>query len=85
MYNNIFDSDWDIGVCLRYECRRKQLQVPPQMSSWVDLRATYRVRNCMAGIIEGLKGSIDPPPGRPKGPFFMPRFFLEIKIPYFSS
>ena len=37
--------DWDISVCLRYECRRKQLQVPHQLNSWIDLRATYRVRS----------------------------------------
>ena len=36
-------SDWDIAVCLQYECRRKQLRVPVQMHSWIDLRATYRV------------------------------------------
>ena len=35
-------SDWDIGVCLTYECRRKQLRVPPELASWIDLRATYR-------------------------------------------
>ncbi|XP_053384394.1 ERI1 exoribonuclease 2-like [Mercenaria mercenaria] len=36
-------SDWDLGVCLQYECKRKQLLKPAQLSSWIDLRATYRV------------------------------------------
>ncbi|XP_067673723.1 ERI1 exoribonuclease 2-like [Haliotis asinina] len=35
-------SDWDLGVCLLYEARRKQLPRPPEMNSWIDLRATYR-------------------------------------------
>ncbi|KAH3861365.1 hypothetical protein DPMN_024292 [Dreissena polymorpha] len=35
-------SDWDLGVCLHYECKRKQLFKPPQLTSWIDLRATYR-------------------------------------------
>lgn len=36
-------TDWDFGVCLQYECRRKQLRKPGELSSWIDLRATYRV------------------------------------------
>ncbi|KAL4239588.1 ERI1 exoribonuclease 2 [Mactra antiquata] len=35
-------SDWDLGVCLHYECKRKQLTKPLQMNVWIDLRATYR-------------------------------------------
>ncbi|XP_033737248.1 ERI1 exoribonuclease 2-like [Pecten maximus] len=35
-------SDWDLGVCLFNECRRKQLLKPSQLNSWIDLRATYR-------------------------------------------
>ncbi|KAI7810655.1 ERI1 exoribonuclease 2 isoform X2 [Triplophysa rosa] len=36
-------SDWDLGVCLLYECRRKQMTVPDALKSWIDLRATYRL------------------------------------------
>uniref|UniRef100_A0A8C5QRB3 ERI1 exoribonuclease 2 n=1 Tax=Leptobrachium leishanense TaxID=445787 RepID=A0A8C5QRB3_9ANUR len=36
-------SDWDLGVCLFYECRRKQLRVPGILNSWIDLRATYKI------------------------------------------
>ncbi|XP_029424507.1 ERI1 exoribonuclease 2 isoform X6 [Nannospalax galili] len=36
-------SDWDLGVCLEYECRRKQLLKPVFLSSWIDLRATYKL------------------------------------------
>ncbi|XP_074057443.1 ERI1 exoribonuclease 2 [Macrotis lagotis] len=36
-------SDWDLGVCLEYECRRKQLRKPVFLNSWVDLRSTYKL------------------------------------------
>ncbi|CAC5366693.1 ERI2 [Mytilus coruscus] len=35
-------SDWDLGVCLYNELRRKQIGRPCQLNSWIDLRATYR-------------------------------------------
>ncbi|XP_077131066.1 ERI1 exoribonuclease 2 isoform X2 [Ranitomeya variabilis] len=36
-------SDWDLGVCLLYECRRKQLRKPDILNSWIDLRLTYKL------------------------------------------
>ncbi|TKC36107.1 hypothetical protein EI555_007496 [Monodon monoceros] len=36
-------SDWDLGVCLEYECKRKQLLKPVFLNSWIDLRVTYKV------------------------------------------
>ncbi|XP_047434771.1 ERI1 exoribonuclease 2 [Mugil cephalus] len=36
-------SDWDLGVCLQYECKRKQLHKPDVLNNWIDLRNTYRV------------------------------------------
>ncbi|KAE8300469.1 ERI1 exoribonuclease 2 [Larimichthys crocea] len=36
-------SDWDLGVCLQYECKRKQLHKPDVLNSWIDLRCTYRL------------------------------------------
>ena len=36
-------SDWDLGVCLQYECKRKQLHKPDVLNSWIDLRSTYKV------------------------------------------
>ncbi|KAM4750444.1 ERI1 exoribonuclease 2 [Anableps anableps] len=36
-------SDWDLGVCLQYECKRKQLHNPDVLNSWIDLRSTYRL------------------------------------------
>ncbi|KAK2818349.1 hypothetical protein Q7C36_022282 [Tachysurus vachellii] len=36
-------SDWDLGVCLQYECKRKQITKPEALNSWIDLRATYRI------------------------------------------
>ncbi|XP_014162254.1 ERI1 exoribonuclease 2 [Geospiza fortis] len=35
-------TDWDLGVCLHYECKRKQLRKPDVLNSWIDLKATYR-------------------------------------------
>ncbi|XP_052535763.1 ERI1 exoribonuclease 2 isoform X2 [Tympanuchus pallidicinctus] len=35
-------TDWDLGVCLHYECKRKQLRKPGIFNSWIDLKATYR-------------------------------------------
>ncbi|CAG2229660.1 ERI2 [Mytilus edulis] len=35
-------GDWDLGVCLYNELRRKQIGRPCQLNSWIDLRATYR-------------------------------------------
>ncbi|NWU27595.1 ERI2 exoribonuclease, partial [Dyaphorophyia castanea] len=35
-------TDWDLGVCLHYECKRKQLRKPDLLNSWIDLKATYR-------------------------------------------
>ncbi|XP_054912451.1 ERI1 exoribonuclease 2 [Poeciliopsis prolifica] len=36
-------SDWDLAVCLQYECKRKQLYKPDVLCSWIDLRSTYRL------------------------------------------
>ncbi|XP_017283549.1 ERI1 exoribonuclease 2 [Kryptolebias marmoratus] len=36
-------SDWDLGVCLQYECKRKQLHKPEVLNNWIDLRTTYRL------------------------------------------
>ncbi|XP_036134623.1 ERI1 exoribonuclease 2 isoform X1 [Molossus molossus] len=36
-------SDWDLGVCLEYECKRKQLFKPVFLNSWIDLRVTYKI------------------------------------------
>lgn len=38
-----FVTDWDLSVCLQYECKRKQILKPAYLNSWIDLRATYRV------------------------------------------
>ncbi|KAG5872421.1 hypothetical protein JTB14_013666 [Gonioctena quinquepunctata] len=35
-------SDWDLGVCLKNECRRKRLTVPEMFGLWIDVRALYR-------------------------------------------
>ncbi|XP_052366513.1 ERI1 exoribonuclease 2-like [Oncorhynchus keta] len=37
-------SDWDLGVCLLYECNTEAgLHKPAVLNSWIDLRATYRL------------------------------------------
>ncbi|XP_064009893.1 ERI1 exoribonuclease 2 isoform X2 [Pogoniulus pusillus] len=35
-------TDWDLGVCLQYECKRKQLRKPDIFNCWIDLKAMYR-------------------------------------------
>ena len=36
-------ADWDLGVCLTYECQRKQIRKQTYFSQWIDLRAVYKV------------------------------------------
>ena len=38
-------TDWDFGVCLHYECRRKQIRKPGYFNQWIDVRALYKVRH----------------------------------------
>nr|CAH7740269.1 unnamed protein product [Callosobruchus chinensis] len=35
-------SDWDLGVCLKNECRRKQIMFPTFFENWMDVRYLYR-------------------------------------------
>ncbi|CAG9820377.1 unnamed protein product [Phaedon cochleariae] len=35
-------SDWDLGICLRNECRRKRIAIPDIFNAWIDARAMYR-------------------------------------------
>lgn len=35
-------SNWDIGVCLKNECRRKRITVPEIFNEWIDLRELYQ-------------------------------------------
>ncbi|XP_016040821.1 ERI1 exoribonuclease 2 isoform X2 [Erinaceus europaeus] len=49
-------SDWDLGVCLEYECKRKQLLKPVFLNSWIDLRVTYK--NFYRRKPKGLSGAL---------------------------
>ncbi|XP_064617542.1 ERI1 exoribonuclease 2-like isoform X2 [Liolophura sinensis] len=49
-------SDWDLSVCLQYECKRKQIMKPAYLNSWIDLRATYR--NFYSRKPNGLNGAL---------------------------
>ncbi|NWV12155.1 ERI2 exoribonuclease, partial [Ptilonorhynchus violaceus] len=49
-------TDWDLGVCLQYECKRKQLRKPDILNSWIDLKATYRAFYNRKP--KGLKGAL---------------------------
>ena len=40
-------ADWDLEVCLNYECRRKQIRKPSYFNQWIDVRATYKVHTCV--------------------------------------
>lgn len=35
-------SDWDLGMCLRQECRRKNLILAKMFKKWIDVRALYK-------------------------------------------
>ncbi|XP_041474047.1 ERI1 exoribonuclease 2-like [Lytechinus variegatus] len=49
-------SDWDLGVCLHYECQRKQLYKPSTLNHWIDARAVYR--NFYQRKPKGLNGAL---------------------------
>ncbi|CAI9735367.1 ERI1 exoribonuclease 2-like [Octopus vulgaris] len=49
-------SDWDLSLCLRNECRRKQLWKPVELNQWIDLRATYK--NFYSRKPNGLNGAL---------------------------
>ncbi|NXD09108.1 ERI2 exoribonuclease, partial [Nothocercus nigrocapillus] len=49
-------TDWDLGVCLHYECKRKQLRKPDILNAWIDLKATYRLFYNRKP--KGLKGAL---------------------------
>ncbi|XP_054738944.1 ERI1 exoribonuclease 2 isoform X2 [Anastrepha obliqua] len=35
-------TDWDFGICLAKECKRKLLKKPSYFNQWIDLRAIFR-------------------------------------------
>ncbi|KAF6025052.1 ERI2 [Bugula neritina] len=35
-------TNWDLGICLAEELKRKSIVFPEQMKSWVDLKAVYK-------------------------------------------
>ncbi|XP_066239558.1 ERI1 exoribonuclease 2 isoform X2 [Saccopteryx leptura] len=49
-------SDWDLGVCLEYECKRKQLLKPAFLTTWIDLRVTYK--SFYRRKPQGLRGAL---------------------------
>ncbi len=36
-------TDWDLGVCLNYECSRKQIKKLAVFNQWIDIRRLYKV------------------------------------------
>ncbi|XP_068244405.1 ERI1 exoribonuclease 2-like [Palaemon carinicauda] len=49
-------SDWDLGVCLHYECSRKQLRKPEFFTQWIDIKLTYK--NFYQRRPQGLAGAL---------------------------
>ncbi|XP_037787966.1 ERI1 exoribonuclease 2-like [Penaeus monodon] len=49
-------SDWDLGVCLQYECQRKNLRKPEFFNQWIDIRAVYK--NFYQRRPQGLAGAL---------------------------
>lgn len=37
-------TDWDLGVCLVNECKRKNVRLPSVFRQWANLKALYKVR-----------------------------------------
>lgn len=35
-------SNWDLGICLKNECKRKRISVPDIFKAWIDLRELYQ-------------------------------------------
>ena len=35
-------TDWDLSVCLEYECKRKQLRKPECLNTWIDIKTVYK-------------------------------------------
>ncbi|XP_072734489.1 LOW QUALITY PROTEIN: ERI1 exoribonuclease 2 [Ciconia boyciana] len=52
----VLKTEWDFGVCLQYECKRKQPRKPDTLNSWIDLKATYRA--CYNRKPKGLNGAL---------------------------
>ncbi|XP_013782241.1 ERI1 exoribonuclease 2-like isoform X2 [Limulus polyphemus] len=50
-------TSWDLGVCLHSECKRKQLNKPAVLNSWIDLKITYR--KFYSRTPNGLRGAIE--------------------------
>ncbi|XP_076317127.1 ERI1 exoribonuclease 2-like isoform X2 [Tachypleus tridentatus] len=50
-------TSWDLGVCLHLECKRKQLNKPAVLNSWIDLKTTYR--KFYSRTPNGLRGAIE--------------------------
>ena len=39
----ILSVDWDLEVCLHYECKRKRIRKPSYLDQWIDIRHIYKV------------------------------------------
>jgi len=35
-------TDWDLNVCLKYECKRKAIPYASYLKCWIDLKKTYK-------------------------------------------
>lgn len=38
-------SDWDLGMCLKKECKRKRIPKDAIFNKWIDVRSLYVVSN----------------------------------------
>lgn len=54
--SNPIHIDWDLGVALHYECRRKRVRKASYFSQWVDLRAVYKVFGSIMTLQTSLSG-----------------------------
>lgn len=48
-------SDWDFGVCLTKECERKRINKPQYFDQWIDLKATFKVKDMIPIVFNALQ------------------------------
>jgi inhibitor of KinA sporulation pathway (predicted exonuclease) len=57
----IFCGDWDLGICLPAECRRKQISVdrlPQVLSSWCNIKKVFVTHYAIQGRQKGMAGML---------------------------
>jgi inhibitor of KinA sporulation pathway (predicted exonuclease) len=57
----IFCGDWDLGICLPAECRRKHIsvdRVPAVLTSWCNIKKVFVAHYAIQGRQKGMAGML---------------------------